>query len=126
MIIMTTGDQMKTQTRHEQLRQSAQEFHNAHPFVYEMFDKYTREVISWGFKNYAGQTIFERIRWKTDQAKTGEKEFKMNNNHMPFYTRRWMKMNPEYDGFFRTREQISKKQSPVNLPELTPQYFDNE
>ncbi len=111
-------------SRYEELRDAVTQFHQTHPKVWDLFDHFTRDRISRGFEHYSVNAIFERIRWETDQARTGEHEFKLNNNYRAFYSRRWMKMNPEYDGFFRTRVQVSKEESPVNRPELGPGDFE--
>ncbi len=112
------------ETRYEELRDAAAAFHKAHPKVYELFDRFTRDRINRGFEYYSAKAIFERIRWETDQAKTEGNEFKLNNNFPPFYARAWMATNPEYQGFFRIRIQISKEVDAVNRPELGPSDFD--
>lgn len=117
---------MENKTRHDEITIAVTAFHKAHPKVWKLFDKFTRNRIALGFRHYSSQAIFERIRWETDQAKTGDNEFKLNNTYMPFYSRRWMKMNPEYDGFFRTRKQKSKDAPAINRPELTPADFPGE
>lgn len=109
--------------RHDELQAAVTAFHKAHPFVWTLFDRFTRNRISLGFENYSAKAVFERIRWETDQAETGESEFKLNNNFPAFYARRWMKMNPKHKGFFRTRTQTSKDSVAVNAHELTPQDF---
>ena len=112
-------------TRHDELKDAVTAFHKAHPQVWILFDRFTRDRIKRGFKHYSAKAIFERVRWETDQAITADEDFKLNNNFPAFYARRWMKMNPEHDGFFRTRKQISKQAEAANLPELTPGYFDH-
>jgi hypothetical protein len=110
--------------RHDEMRAAVIEFNRQHPLVWELFDRFTRSRIGIGFDHYSVNAIFERIRWETDEAKTGEAEFKLNNNYRAFYARAWMRLNPKYDGFFRTRTQTSKEANAVNMPELTPADFD--
>ena len=96
--------------RYEELRQAAIKFHREHPEVWHLFDLYTWDRIDRGCKNYSARGVFHRIRWETSTPSyTLGKEFKLNNNHSPFYARAWMKLHPEYDGFYRVREQISKE-----------------
>lgn len=113
-------------TRLEEVREQAQAFHTAHPEVWTLFEKYTKQIISAGFKNYSGKSVFERIRWHMDTGGDGLNQFKINNNYCPFYTRRFMKMFPEHDGFFRTRKQTTEDKPATNLPELSPTYYREE
>tara|TARA_R110000803_G_scaffold190230_1_gene252745 strand:+ start:496 stop:834 length:339 start_codon:yes stop_codon:yes gene_type:complete len=108
------------------MRDQVQEFHRKNPVVWGLFEKFTLEVINRGFQHYSVNAIFERIRWEQDVA--GDKEadrFKLNNNHRPFYSRRFMTCYPQHDGFFRTRTQTSGGKRATNLPELTPSHFDD-
>jgi len=112
------------ETRLDQLREKAVEFNSEHPIVWELFCKFTFQRIYKGFENYSARGIFHRIRWETEQAVTADDDFKLNDHLSPFYARRFMKMYPEHDGFFRTRRQISEDEAPVGLPELLPAYFE--
>ena len=77
-------------------------FHNANPHVYELFEKFTFDVIRRGYSNYSANAIFERIRWHTEIETDGE--FKLSNNNRAYYARYFHAMNPEHDGFFRTKQ----------------------
>jgi len=110
-------------TRYEEMRQQCIVFHRANPEVWDLFVKFTQDRIRLGYANYSVNSIFERIRWETDQSKqTSKNQFKINNNHRPYYARRFMRMY-DYDGFFRTRVQNSKNAPAMNMPELGPQDF---
>jgi len=85
------------------LKQKWWEFHKANPQVYELFKRFTFEALRSGRKNYSANAIFERIRWHSEIETQGD-DFKLNNNHRPYYARLFMHDYPEYDGFFRTRE----------------------
>ena len=105
--------------RCDQLRGECERFHAAHPEVWEHFVRFTFDRISKGFKHYSAYAVFERIRWEmSNVGGNGLDEFKLNNNYRPFYARRFMKMYPEHDGFFRTREQTSKRAAPKS--EIAP------
>jgi hypothetical protein len=115
-------DEIKT--RRDQLEEQAADFHKRNPEVWTLFCRFTFEAIKRGFRSYSGQAIFERIRWETDTADDeGRSTFKINNNHMPFYSRWFMMIYPEYDGFFRVRRLTSDDSPAINLPELTPDDF---
>jgi hypothetical protein len=111
-------------TREQQLDEEAAKFDYEHPLVRELFIKFSLERINRGFKNYSAQAIMERIRWETDQADVdGKSTFKINNNYVAWYARKFMEAYYEYDGFFRTRHRVSGNKSAVNLPKLTPKDF---
>ena len=119
-------------TRKEELREECQAFHEAHTRVWILFDRFTWELIARGCKHGGVGNVWERIRWETIEAQTGESEFKLNNNYRAFYGRRWMKMNPEHgpsapelnDGFYRKRKQISGEVSATGLAPLGPDDFE--
>jgi hypothetical protein len=112
-------------TRNDELKEAVTRFHKEHPEVWDLFCRFTFMKINAGFKHYSARGIFHRIRWETDlPAYDKGNEFKLNDHHSPFYARRFMATYPEHEGFFRTREQISMQVSAVNMPELTPSYFE--
>jgi len=120
-----SGIQLKNKemNRREEMKWQFEAFHYAHPRVWELFKKFTWERISRGFLHYSSKGIFERIRWETAVAETGKQEFKLNNNFSAFYARTFMRIYPEYEGFFRTRKQISEDDEATCLAQLTPQDF---
>ena len=120
--MMDLFDQVKT--RKDELEDAAREFHRQNPRVWELFIKFTHEMIARGFHNYSTNAIFERIRWETDTADVdGKSTFKLNNNHRPYYARWYMKQFPQHRGFFRVRELTSAKANATGLDELTPKDF---
>lgn len=114
--------EMWNKTRNDELRAETLAFHHKHPKVYELFCKFTKQLIRRGFNNYGVNAVCERIRWETDEAQVdGSSTFKFNNNYRPFYSRMFMDQYPEYEGFFRTREQTTHNKPATNKPELTPE-----
>lgn len=114
-------------TRLDQMKQAVIEYHRTHPEVWDLFVKYTFDRINQGFKNYSVNGVFERIRWhKGNVGGDGHSEFKIGNNHRPFYARRFMKMYPQHDGFFRTRIQKSAFDSPLGSGEVRPSDIEYE
>tara|TARA_R100001086_G_C11727699_1_gene228762 strand:+ start:313 stop:678 length:366 start_codon:yes stop_codon:yes gene_type:complete len=116
-----------TDTRYDQMREQVQRFHDEHPEVWDLFVRFTLEKINREFSHYSARGIFHRIRWETDDP-SYEKglEFKLNDHHSPFYARRFHKMYPKHEGFFRTREQISSRNDPSGLPELGPADYEED
>jgi len=101
-------------TRLDEMKADAEAFHKKHPEVWVKFVEFTFDRINLGYKHYSVKAIFERIRWDMGGAIGGDgiEEFKVGNNHPPFYARRFMKMFVQYDGFFRTRIQKSATSPP--------------
>lgn len=95
------------------------------PIVWKLFVKFAFIKISEGYKVYSSDGIFVDIRYETQQPhyELGE-EFKVNNNHSAYFARWFMDQYPEHDGFFRTREQPSKKQPALRLKKLKPKDYD--
>ena len=113
-----------TKSRHEEMTEQVRVYHKENPGVWKLFCLFTQQLIDRGFVNYSANAVFERIRWQSDVASSnGGSTFRINNNYRAFYARAWMKLNPDYDGFFRTREQTSKQESATGLSELTPTNF---
>ncbi len=103
------------QNREEQMRAAVQAFHAQHPEVWTLFVKFTTEKISAGFRAYSADSVMHRVRWESDEGRHHEKHggFKINNNHVAFYARRFMRIFPSHKDFFRTREQTSAERRPA-------------
>ena len=57
------------------------EFHREYPKVYELFEKFTLQLIYKGHTSLGAKMVIERIRW--EMATDGSKDasgFKINNN----------------------------------------------
>jgi hypothetical protein len=85
-------------------------FHNENPHVYELFCKFTSKAINRGYKRFSADMIMHRIRWETAITTTeqfvppGETQsLKLNDHHVSYYARLWMRDHPGYDQFFRLR-----------------------
>jgi len=113
-------------TREDEIRQQVTEYHSKHPEVWDLFCEFTFQMIGKGYSHYSVNAIFERIRWEMDAGGDGIHTFKLNNNYRAFYARRFMRAYPKHDGFFRTREQLSKKQFATRLPEISPKHYQEE
>jgi hypothetical protein len=111
-------------TRREEMQEQVTKFHKEHPEVWNLFVRFSKEMIGRGYKTYSVNAVFERIRWEIDSGGDGLHNFKLNNNYRAFYSRRFMRMYPKYNGFFRTRHQVSDDTIATNLPELTPQDYE--
>lgn len=96
--------------RYEELKEAFFRYHHKNPDVLELFEKFTFELIAAGHEKGSTAMIIERIRWETriNPEYRDRDEFKISNNHKPFYARVFMKLHPEYDGFFDTNRMFSK------------------
>lgn len=79
-----------------------QAFHDANPGVWELFQKFTFELISKKFKHYSADAVCHQIRWHTAVI-TNDRDFKLNNNYTSRYARLFHKAHSQHSNFFRTR-----------------------
>ena len=79
------------------------EFHAENPEVWQLFQRFTFEVIRRGFKQYSARAVAHRIRWEA-HVREGRSDFKLNNNHVRRYALMFMRRNPQHVGIFRTRK----------------------
>jgi hypothetical protein len=82
------------------------EFHDENPRVYRLFDRFTRQAIARGHDHLSADMVMHRIRWES-AVETTDGEFKVNNNYSAYYGRLWMRENPGFAGFFRTRKLLN-------------------
>lgn len=115
---------MSEPTRADEMREQCAAYHKAHPEVWDLFVKLTMNRIAKGFTHYGVGAIFGQMRWEMASPTADAAQFKVNNNFHAFYARRFHRMYPQHDGFFRTRVQKSADQDATNLPPLGPVDFD--
>lgn len=90
-------DYMKTDIGYK-----AWKYDQENPHVFTLFERFAREALNKGFKNFGAAAIIERMRWHTAMESTDE-QFKISANHTAFYARKLMAQYPEFAGFFRTQ-----------------------
>lgn len=78
-------------------------FHHENPRVYELFSKFTHQVIERGHQHYSADAIFHRIRWHTS-VETTDPDFKIGDHNRVFYARLWCQKNPTHADLFRSKE----------------------
>jgi len=85
------------------LAEEFERFHRENPRVYELFKRFTFQLIERGFKHHSSDAVVHRIRWHTDvETTTATDSFKIANAHTAFYARLFMADHPQHKGFFRT------------------------
>ena len=82
------------------------EFHNANPSVWKHFEKFALRAVVMAEKrgwNYvSADMIAHRVRWETN-IETSDLDFKINNNHVAYYSRLFQSHYPQFKDFFRNR-----------------------
>jgi hypothetical protein len=78
------------------------EFDKDNPEVWQMFVRFTFELISKGRTRYSARGVFHRIRWETALT-TDDQVYKLNNNWSPCYARKFHQSFPEHGEFFKLR-----------------------
>jgi hypothetical protein len=68
-----------------------------------MFVEFANRAIKKGFKHYGAQTVFEAMRWHSEIV-TSDSDFKLNNDYVAYYARKFHAVYPANDGFFRLRK----------------------
>ena len=77
-------------------------FNRDNPEVYELFKRFTFQAINRGHTRLSAWMIANRIRWET-QIETVNDDYKISNDYIALYSRKFMKDYPEHDGFFRIK-----------------------
>ena len=113
-------------TRYDELEEQVRAFHKANPEVWDLFVKFSFELMDRGFKHYSVSGVFDRIRWEQGAGADGTSEFKIGNNYKPFYARAFMKMYPETVGFYRLRYQNTKDKPATDKEEVAPYHLRYE
>ena len=74
--------------------------------VIEAFEKYALQLKRSGKREYYSiKAILERLRWDS-MLEDSALDYKLNNNHVSCISRIIMRLNPELDGMFKTRNQV--------------------
>lgn len=97
------------------MRDLKEEFNNYeanNPHVYEEFEKNALELAMAGVKKTSAWLIVNKMRWDSMLSVNTDLEYSIPNDYIGIFSRRFMKMHPEYNGFFTV------KSSKYNLDEL--------
>lgn len=92
-------------SKQDEATRKFREYHAENPHIYDLIEEYAFKAIDAGFEHYSIVCIANVIRWHTDVVTRGD-SFKINNNYLSRYARMFHDLNPQHDGFFRTRELI--------------------
>lgn len=80
---------------------------NDNPRIWDLFVKFTRELIGRGFEHHSAYAVMHRVRWETaeviSEPDPGGNQFKISNQWTSYYARKFHLTYPQYDGFFITK-----------------------
>ena len=85
------------------LQRAFLKFHRENPAVWIRFAQFALELIQRGRTRYSADAVMHRVRWETALGDQNA-DFKINNNHIRFYSRTFQRTYPEHAEFFLTRE----------------------
>jgi hypothetical protein len=76
-----------------------EDWNSQNPHVYELFKRFTFEAIAAGKRKSSAWLIVNRIRWETSIVTKGD-DFKISNDFIALFSRKFMAEYPEHNGFF--------------------------
>ena len=79
-----------------------QEWDEKNPRGWREFERRALFAIRQGRTRYSAWTIVNVIRWHVDMETTGS-EFKIPNEMMAYYARKFHRLYPQHAGFFHTK-----------------------
>lgn len=85
-----------------QTRKAFNNYLKENPTVYKKFKKYANQMFKNGRRRYSAWAIINGIRWETELKTRGNK-FKINNDFIALMTRKLVRENKNFKGFFLTR-----------------------
>jgi len=97
-----------------ELERKAREFHLKNPHIWKLYCLQARELIKKGHPQYGSAAIWEWLRWEVKRLKTNDKNFKLPNNHRPYYARWWNKKHPEFVPRFFVERSLRHERGPVD------------
>jgi hypothetical protein len=77
-------------------------FHLENPHVFDQLRELALYAVRRGARRLSINLLFERLRWDL-VVETSDPDFRLNNNHRPYYARALMEAEPELAGVFTTR-----------------------
>lgn len=81
------------------------EFHKNNPHVWKLFLKFAAQAKEAGRERFGARMILERLRWYTSVETVSADRFKINDHHVPYYSRLAMLLYPdEYGELFERRD----------------------
>lgn len=79
-------------------------FDRDNPHIYRLFCKYTWDAINAGRQKLSHWMVINRIRWDADVLTETEESYKISNDFIALYARKFMEDNPKYTGIFTIKQ----------------------
>lgn len=89
--------------RHLSIQERFEGFHENHPEIYELFQRFARELRDAGRSHYSADAILHRIRWEYDVNPRHDEQFKINDHFSSRYARLLIEDDASFEGFFSLR-----------------------
>lgn len=83
---------------------SFEEFDVNNPHIYEAFEKYTLELIGSGHKHSSAWLVVNRMRWDSAIKTESNLDYKIPNDFIGIYARRFHKQHPKHADFFKVKK----------------------
>jgi len=83
-------------------REKFEAYDKKNPKIWEAFKKFAFEAIDAGHERISHWLIMNRVRWETEIV-TNEK-FKISNNYIAYYARKWQDQYPDHAELFKTKK----------------------
>lgn len=80
------------------------DYHEANPDIYAMFELFSGEVVKTGKRKFSAWAIINRIRWESEIVVNSEEPFKICNDFIALYARKYMADHPEHGQLFNIKE----------------------
>ena len=81
-----------------------EQYDRDNPEIWQAFEAQTLWLAGQGFEHYGAKAVFEHIRFERIKRLGVKGHFKLNNNFTACYARKFMRMYPQFEGFFETRK----------------------
>ncbi len=76
-------------------------WHQENPWVWREFEALSLEMAAVRDR-YSAWSVIGKLRWEYDLRTTGP-EFKITNDYIAYYSRLFMHLHPQHEGFFQTK-----------------------
>jgi hypothetical protein len=84
------------------IQQRFEQFHQAHPSVFELFTAFATQKLLEGHTRYSADAILHRVRWEME-GQWQESGFKINNDFSSRYARLLSRTDERFADFFEFR-----------------------
>lgn len=96
---------------HKTIRQGFNDFNKENPHIYAAFEIEALKAIKTGRTKLSAKLLINYIRWN-NYATTTDKSFKINDAYQSYFAREFIRLHPEYDGFFNLRKLRNEEPGP--------------